>query len=224
MTKETKKKVLLTFPTSPANPYLHKHVVFASWRIIADPRFEITPLIPSHNPLENNLNKIVKEFIAGDFDYWLSIDSDNPPFANPLDDVELDLDIIGFPTPVWHYDGDESKKGERPIYYNALVKHEDGFRPFDPIPGLHSVDAIGGGCFLIARRVFEHPDMQKGAFLRIYDREGIVEVGNDIAFSMRAKAAGFNIYADFDRPCRHFNEIELFEVVAAFKRLYEDVT
>ena len=93
MTVETKKKVLLTFPTSPANPYLHKHVVFASWRIMADSRFEITPMAPSHNPLENNLNKIVKEFIAGDWDYWLSIDSDNPPFANPLDDVELDLDI-----------------------------------------------------------------------------------------------------------------------------------
>ena len=227
MNTGARKKVLLTFPTSPANPYLHKHVVFASWRIMADQRYDITPMIPSHNPLENNLNKIVKEFIAGDWDFWLSIDSDNPPFGNPLDDVALDLDIIGFPTPVWYYDGDESKKGERPIYYNALMKPTDGrggYIPLEPSPGLHEVEAIGGGCFLVARRVFEHPDMKKGAFLRIYDDEGIVDTGNDIAFSQRAKASGFKIWADFDRPCRHFNEIELNEVVAAFKRLYEDVT
>lgn len=215
------KKVLLTFPTSPADPYLHKHVVFASWRLLADRRHIVTPLIPSHNPLENNLNQIVKEFREGDWDFWLSIDSDNPPLGNPLDLVEADLDIVGFPTPVWHYTGAEPP-GERPMYWNGYKKAEgrEGYTEFQPREGLQIVDAIGGGCFLIARRVFEHPDMQHGAFLRVYDEHGIVEKGNDIAFSERAKAAGFQIYCDYDRPCRHFNELELNEVAQAFTNLF----
>lgn len=218
-----RKRVLLTFPTSPAHPYLHKHVVFASWRLLADKRYDITPMIPSHNPFENNLNIIVRELVAGDWDFWLSIDADNPPYGNPLDLVDADLDIVGFPTPVWHYDGNDIP-GERPLYWNGYDKAKDGrdgYVPHEPMTGLQAVDAIGTGCFLIARRVFEHPDLQKGAFLRVYDQHGIVERGNDIAFCERARRAGFNIYCDYDRPCRHFNELELNEVVAAFKRLYD---
>lgn len=216
------KKILVTFPTSPASPYLHKQVVFASWRLLADKRFEITPMIPSHNPFENNLNHIVKDFIAGDWDYWLSMDADNPPKFNVLDDVELDLDIIGFPTPVWHWTGNEPK-GERPIYYNAYdyVKEADAYKPHEPMEGIQSVDAIGTGCFMIARRVFEHPDMQKGAFLRSWYEDGTVHKGNDIMFSERARAAGFNIYCDYDKLCMHFNELELNEVVTAFTRLFD---
>lgn len=212
----------MTFPTSPASPYLHKQVVFASWRLLADKRFEITPMIPSHNPFENNLNHIVKDFIAGDWDYWLSMDADNPPKFNVLDDVELDLDIIGFPTPVWHWTGNEPK-GERPIYYNAYdyVKEADAYKPHEPMEGIQSVDAIGTGCFMIARRVFEHPDMQKGAFLRSWYEDGTVHKGNDIMFSERARAAGFNIYCDYDKLCMHFNELELNEVVTAFTRLFD---
>lgn len=215
-------KVLISFPTSPSNPYLHKHVVFASWRLLSDKRFDIKPMIPSHNPFENNLNKIVKEFVEGDCDFWLSIDADNPPYGNPLDLVQNDLDIVGFPTPVWYYDG-EDKPGERPVYWNAYdyVESADAYLPHEPMSGIQQVDAIGTGCFLVARRVFEHPDLQKGAFLRVYDEWGTVERGNDIAFSERARAAGFKIFADYEHPCMHFNELELNEVVQAFKRLYD---
>ncbi len=217
-------KILVTFPTSPASPYLHKQVVFASWRILGDKRYDITPMIPSHLPFENNLNHIVKDLIAGDWDYWLSIDADNPPYGNPLDAVPLDLDIIGFPTPVWHWRGDEPP-GERPVYYNAYdyVRDEDAYLPHEPMEHMQAVDAIGTGCFLIARRVFEHPDLQKGAFLRTWNEDGTVHKGNDIAFSERARAAGFNIYCDYDRPCMHFNELEINEVVSAFKRHFEGI-
>ena len=63
--------------------------------------------------------------------------------------------------------------------------------------------------------------MQRGAFLRQYDEKGIVHKGNDISFCERAKDAGFHIFCDYDRPCDHFNELSLNEVVTAFKRLYE---
>ncbi len=218
-----RKKILLSFPTSPAFPYLHKHVVFASWKLIADRRHDVKPMIPSHSPFENNLHHIILDFLKGGFDYWLSIDFDNPPMANPLDDVDCDLDVIGFPTPVWHY---SEKPGERPLYWNGYdyVPDEDAYKEHMPREGMQKVDAIGTGCFLIARRVFEHPDLQKGAFTRqLYDN-GTVKKGNDISFSERARAAGFHLFVDYDRPCMHFNQLELNEVVRAFKGLYEDAT
>jgi hypothetical protein len=186
-----------------------------------DGRYRLRFIMPSHKPYENNLHHIVNDFIGGDFDFWLNIDSDNPPQNNPLDLVELDKDIIGLPTPIWHFKGDQ--KGERPVYWNAY--------DFDPTSGaykehviregLQQVDAIGTGCFLIARRVFNNPKMQKGAFIRKLNPDGTVERGNDISFCERAREAGFEIYCHFDYPCAHFSEVELNEVVRAFRNLYE---
>jgi hypothetical protein len=88
------KQILLTFPTSPAHPWLHKQVVFASWRLLADKRYAVKAIIPTHNPFENNLHHCVNDFLAGDYDFWLSIDADNPPMNNPLDLVEFDRDVI----------------------------------------------------------------------------------------------------------------------------------
>lgn len=208
---------------SPAHPFLHKKVVEASWKILGERRYDIKPILPVDNPFENNLNGIVRQFLKSDCDFWLSIDHDNPPIGNPLDNVERDLDVVGYPTPVWHYVG---LKGERPLYYNGYdyVSEKDAYKEHQPREGLQSVDAIGTGCFMVARRVFEHPNMTSGAFLREWDELGIVRKGNDIMFCERARAAGFRIWADYDRPCMHFNILELNEVVAAFKGLYEDAT
>lgn len=216
----TKKKVLISFPISPAHPYLHKGVVFASWKLLSDKRYELLPIIPQWNPFENNLNKIVKDFINGGHDYWLSIDADNPPMQNPLDLIELDLDIVGYPTPVWHYSGD--KPGERPIYYNAYdyVPEKGAYKEHLPFDGLQRVDAIGTGCFMVARRVFEDPDMI-GSFMRQWHPDGTVNKGNDISFCEKARIQGWQIWAHYDYLCQHFNNLELNEVGHAFRNLYE---
>ncbi len=63
--------------------------------------------------------------------------------------------------------------------------------------------------------------MQAAPFARTYYPDGRVEKGPDIAFCERARSAGFKIYCDYSRPCMHFQEVELNEVVQAFKGLYE---
>jgi hypothetical protein len=40
--------------------------------------------------------------------------------------------------------------------------------------------------------------------------------GGDFAFCKRARRLGFSIHAHFDYCCRHFNELNLNEVVSAF--------
>lgn len=212
-------KIFVTFPTDPSNPYIHKQVVFVSWKLLSDKRYNLTPIIPSHRPYENNLHYCIRQFIREGYDYWLNIDSDNPPINNPLDLVQFDKDIIGFPTPVWHFTG--QKSGERPIYWTGYdyVPKDDAYKEHNPKEGLQPVDAIGTGCFLIAKRVFEKPEMQKGAFTRKLYKDGRVNKGNDLSFSERATKHGFKIYCHYDYPCMHFCELELNEVITAFMKL-----
>lgn len=209
-------KILISVPTLG---YIHKRVVFVLLRLFHDPRFKVRVIMPTHIPFENNLHHIIKDFLKGGEDYWLSIDADNPPLSNPLDLVALDKDIIGVPTPVWHYTGEKPR--ERPIYFNAYIKDrtQDGYREYEEQHGLQKVDAIGSGCFLAARRVFEHPDMQKGAFTRKLNPDGTVNKGNDISFCERATEAGFGIYAHFDYQCDHVVEIGLLDCVKAINEL-----
>ena len=108
--------------TVPNEGWVHKTVAERMLLLQSDRRHKVRLRFPVERPYENNLHHIVVEFRHGDCDFWLNIDSDNPPMQNPLDLVELDKDIIGLPTPVWHYIG---KEGERPIYWNVYDNAQD---------------------------------------------------------------------------------------------------
>lgn len=202
-------RVLITVPNGDA--WIHKNVAMALLRMQIDPAgCRPTIMLPTHSPYVNNLHKCRKTFLEGPFDYWLSMDDDNPPIRNPLELVHLELDVIGCPTPVFA----NHKPGEDfPMYWNALDWVGDGWKPHECKEGLQEVDAIGSGCMLLSRAVME---AVKAPFMRIWNEEGIVEVGGDYAFCQRAKAAGFQIFAHFDYPCQHFNEVELNEAAHAF--------
>lgn len=208
-------RVLVSVPTTG---WVHKHVVFALMKLKSDRRHDLRVILPTHVPLENNQHHIVRDFLRGGEDYWLSFDADNPPTKNPLDAIAYDKDIVSFPTPVWHVN--DEKPEERPFYWNAYKRVGDaGYTEWPDKIGLQRVDAAGGGCVLIAKRVFQHPEMQRGAFTRKLLPDGRVDRGNDISFCERAKACGFEVWADFDRPCMHFQEVELVEAIAAFQRI-----
>ncbi len=207
-------KILLSVPNTS---YIHKHVMLAVVKILKDPRHATTLIVPTHSPYENNLHHIVNDFMDGNYDFWLNIDYDNPPMQNPIDLVDCNKDIIGLPTPVWH----SKKKGDRPVYWNGYDAVGDAYKEHEPKTGLQKVDAVGTGCLLIARNVFENSEMRKAPFQRQYYEDGRVYKGNDISFCERAKKQGFSIWCHYNYPCLHFNEIELNEVVGAFRSLYE---
>lgn len=198
--------------------------------MISDSRYFTKFIAPTKKPFVANLHSAVHECLNGGFDYLLLMDDDNPPRNNPLDLVELDLDVVGLPTPVWHND----KSGDRPFYYNALdaVYDEDGvlqgFKPLQDsrpdfrLEGLYECDAVGTGCVLIHRRVLQElMNRAKGnpmntPFMRVWNDDGTVHMGNDYAFCVRAKQAGFSIHAHFDYMCNHVNEMEINSVTQAF--------
>lgn len=214
----SRQKVLVSVPNMGT---IHKFVCFVTDKLLADGRYDVVVIRPQHSPYENNLHHIVNDFMASDYDFWLNIDSDNPPFGNPLDLISYNLDVVGLPTPVFHYTGEI--KGERPIYENAYkyVPEKDAYTEWPNKTGLQRVDAVGTGCVLYSRRVFENPEMRKAPFQRIYNEDGTVERGNDIAFCERATKQGFLIFAHYDYRCRHFSNLELHETAQAFHGLYK---
>lgn len=210
--------ILVTIPNTGS---IHKLVSLTTNKLLVDSRYKCTIIYPTHNPYENNLHHIVNDFMKGGYGFWLNIDSDNPPINNPLDLVAYNLDVIGLPTPVWHFT--EEVPGERPLYENVYryVPEKDAYNEWNVKEGLQEVDAVGTGCVLYSRRVFENPEMRKAPFQRTFNEDGTVDKGNDLAFCERAKKNGFKIYAHFDYRCMHFNELELHEVVRAFHGLYK---
>ncbi len=206
----------------PNKGWIHKHVSFALLKLIQDKRYKVNIIQPTHTPYENNLHHIVNDFMAGDYRYWLNIDADNPPTKNPLDLVELDKDIMGLPTPVWHFTG--KKKGERPMYENVYrySPEHNAYKEWSVKEGLQKVDAVGTGCVLISRRVFANLKMRLAPFARKCNADGTVDRGNDISFCERATEQGFKVYAHYDYRCLHFNELELHEVGRASYELKRD--
>ncbi len=198
--------------TIPNTGWIHKHAHFAACKILADKRYRVRHDCPTHSPYVNNLHHCMNDFLENGEEYWLTFDADNPPTNNPLDLVEFDCDVISCPTPVWH----NAVKGDRPYYFNALKIKDDGYTPNTECTGLQEVDAVGSGCLLIARRVMlKLRDQQP--FARIWNKNGTVEVGGDYSFCRKAKKAGFRIWAHYDYPCMHFNELELTEVIRSMQ-------
>jgi hypothetical protein len=205
-----KPKVFITVPNGSG--WMHKHVTSAVIRCLSDDRFYSTAMFPTWVPYEHNLNRCAQQMLDDGYDYWLSMDDDNPPTNNPLDLVPMDLDFVGFPTPVWH----SAVKGDRPYYFNALVwcEEEEGWKPYEEnTNGLQEVHAVGTGCFLVARRVIA---ATKFPFARKYDEDGIVTHGHDYLFCKRIRESGFKVWTHFGYICQHFNELELLETIESF--------
>lgn len=205
----------------PNTGWIHKHVAFALLQLIKDKSHRVNIIQPTHVPVEVNYNLIAKDFYEGDYQYWLNIDSDNPPTKNPLPLIDLDLDIIGLPTPVYHNTDENRSKGERPYYWNGYKYNpdKDGYNEWPTKEGLQEVDAIGSGAMLVNRRVFANDDMRIRPFKILTNKYGGIQRGSDMYFCEKAKKNGFKIHAHYDYPCMHFNEVELIEAVEGFGKI-----
>lgn len=171
--------------------------------ITHDPRYQIKIIYPSERPITNNRNKIVRDFIYGDWDYLLMIDSDVVSHRSPLDLIELDKDVVGYPCPQWN---------EGNIYWLAMDQDDDGYKSIQPERrhGLQRVDAIGTGCILIKRQVLEHVH---APFSDRLGEDGTLDLGEDFYFCQKAIEAGFEVWCDWRAPCSHFKELDLINVL-----------
>jgi hypothetical protein len=219
MVKKKVKKKIKVYATFPNEHFVHAEVSRTSNAILMDKRYRIVMDYPKERPFVANLHHCVQKFLDNGCDYWLSMDADNPPERNPLDLIKYDKDIIGLPTPIFR--PDMMKIHKRPWYFNAYQYNADvdAYHEWPDRKGLQKVDAIGTGCFIIARRVFEHPRMQQAPFMRNWSKEGLTTRGNDIAFCDRARRCKFEIWAHFDYLCNHYKRISLLWMIEAVSEM-----
>lgn len=174
-------------------------------KLMHDGRYDLHYAFPIYSPIASARNRIAREFreASQPFDYLLMVDSDVVPSTNPLDLVKRDLDVVGQLCPIWKGQlapGREVMWNVVPLEGSVLIGE-----------GLTQVQGIGAGCLLIARRVLEHPEM-RAPFTEEHDEDGVRTVGEDLAFCKRARAAGFEVWADLGARCSHHREVDLWQV------------
>lgn len=180
--------------------------------MMTDDRVQLNITRCSGTPFESNMNAVIREFLAGDWDYWINLDDDQAPLKNPIDLVFLDKDIIGLPTPAY-----KIRPGEtgNPFYWNVYTWDEEqqSHRPHQARQEegpLQEVDAVGSGCWVVARRVLEAIDKPMAIQ---YDEYGVVKVGGDLSFCAKARQAGFKVFAHYEYLSSHFKTIDLYELM-----------
>jgi len=213
-----KKKVLVTVPNG--EQWIHKETALFLLKLQQDKRYKLKIDLPTYRPLANNQHHIIKEFILGNYDYWLSCDADVAPIKNPLDLIKLDKDIIGLPAPLWRLKNplDTYQDKSHPVYWGVYSYNEsrDEYKILSKEKGLQKVDAVSGACFIIARRVFNNNRLRSKGWWRRLNKDGTVFMGNDLSFCWRARDEGWEVWVHWDYPVRHFREVELNKIMDIF--------
>lgn len=140
-------------------------------------------------------NLIVEGFLQSDAQYLFIVDIDvGVPIGGLKKLVEADKKVIG--GLVWY---------RRPPF-EAQMKQigKDGdYSPIYEYPeGVIEVDAIGGGCTLWHRSVFEENRDEKNGWFS----ESDIGKSEDIYFEEKLRLKGIKLYADTTVKCTHMSE------------------
>ena len=180
----------------------------ANWLIWAPAHFDVEVVHTDSNGVTEWRNIVTgKDFLPSDADVLWFVDSDTiPPQTLKWLPLVQDCDVFGLPyrgyTPrdvYWHvfkYMG--VKKGKR--HYGSIQRKDW------PTSPTMEVDALGTGCTLIHRRVFEA--MPKYPFNLIRNDDWTVGT-EDMNFCYEARKKGFKVWASTKYTCGHVKDINL---------------
>lgn len=157
-------------------------------------------------PTSSNRNHIVKDFLAGDWDYLAMFDSDNYPIRNPFDLLDYDKDVIGMVYPGW---GDNGLRFH--VYKEVEQNGKYVFIQYPPEKrhGLMRVDAVATGGIFIKRGVLQG---LIAPFNYQFDLDGVVTMSDDVNFCNSCNRAGFEIWVNWDYLSDHYKTISLLQV------------
>lgn len=167
------------------------------------------------------MNRIVKGILEEDYDFWINLDWRVAPCRNPVDLVLLDHDIIGMP---YLITGPLDLEAKGWFHTAFMETPSGGWKEAAGEAGkggLQVVHGIGTGAMVVSRRVLEHPKM-KAPFLPRWDTDGLPQLGMDLSFCKKARAAGFKVETHYGYPAEHVTEVHLGKLVQNVKSYYED--
>lgn len=174
-----------------------------------DGRYELEIAFIRTHPGSASRHKIINNCLNTDAEYLLMLDSDATPYANPLDLVEYDLDVVAMACPIWN------PTLRPPVTLNA--RPADGSLTVTLGSGLVEVLQASTSVVLVARRVLEHPEM-KNPFAFQFDDDGLTTVDNDITFFWKAREAGFKVWVSLDHVCGHIKEVDVVDIANAVEK------
>jgi hypothetical protein len=94
---------VLVYIAVPSTGWIRQELAECLRQISHDTRYQL--LFPEANPLTRPSpcarHWIINGFLDCGADYLLMMDSDAVPYTNPLDLVELDLDVVAMACPIW---------------------------------------------------------------------------------------------------------------------------
>lgn len=190
-----RKKVFIAIPSSGGKLASSLVNNLIAWT--HDPRYIVKTYLPTGLfPLDNARNKCVKEFLETDFDYLWWIDDDIIP---PIDVmhrlIQDDKDAIGAVA----FSMKDEKEGYFP-YPVTLRYNEDKQYIVYYGNGVEEVDATGGACVMVKRKVYEAIERP---YEFTYYPDGTLNLTCDFRIWQKAQEAGFKLYIDFDLSCDH---------------------
>ncbi|MBU0959740.1 MAG: hypothetical protein KKB31_07375 [Nanoarchaeota archaeon] len=204
-------KIYLGIPT---RGNLNQGLVELTWDIVREyPDLEMVIESGQHGP-DIVRNAIVHNFLKTDKEWLWMIDDDGIPQDIPLRLADSGYDICGalcFGTYM-------PNRVPAPCIFN-YNSTEGIFKIVNPtsMRGLLAVDAIGTGCIMIHRRVFEHPEF-KIPFYPELNEYGARKYGGDLTFCIRAKAVGFTVAVDLDVQCNHLCRASTLQIKYAYEQ------
>ena len=218
----TKPKVYFVVPNSGE---ISVALIRPFFCIATDERFDVRlcDMIRSNRKgVHYNKNTSVKDFLATDCEWYLSIDSDQVPLQNPLDLIFSGREIIGLPTPI-------SANGF--VVWNIFLKSKTNGKLYVPLqldskmlaekkyPDLVECHAIGGGCIIVNREVFTkvYPP-----FLDEIDADGGMAIEHDLEFCRRSRENGYKVFFSPYYRCDHIKKTPMLELLQSTIGLYKE--
>lgn len=160
-----------------------------------------------HIPHDSARNYCIDQFLQTDDTHLFFLDDDVIP---PVDALELllaaDKDAISGLYPSEWYDNDEGKIRKRNNVFADI--RPDGELIEATGKGVQEIASCGGGCLLIKRHVVEEK-VPAPWFKFHYNERGLMDVGEDVDFGKKLKAAGVKLHAHFGVQCQHAKQVLL---------------
>lgn len=193
------KKVFIAIPTTGN---IRTELLSFLLNITHNPNYSIRIDTTVSGGICHNRNYLVERFLQTDSEWLLFCDSDIVPPINILDMIENDKDIISAVNFTF-------KNSE--LIPLIMKKVKGGYRVdkkgISSKKNLIKVDAVGLGCLLMKRRIFE--SLKKPYFEFIFDNNGLLKNGEDFNFCDEARKMDFKIWVDKRFTTNHFNIINL---------------
>lgn len=182
--------------------WIKTELVIELYKWLKDSSLSYSLEFSSEQPVEHNRNSIAKRFLNSDCDFLLMIDNDVVPEKNPLNLIALNYPVFILPTAI---------RQEGLVMWNVYDLDNNGYWcPIKKKNGLLKISAGGTGCILIKKEVLLEI---KAPFERLYDKDGLAVLGQDLSFCQKVSEKGFDIYTNFEYSCKHYKTTNISETI-----------